>query len=216
MNLDFSDIEKDILREIVNLGVAKSADAFASLAKEKVLLHTPEINLLKTDELGSFSGDMQTKSLIVDSDINGDISGKAYLLFSEEQAQEMANICLAHLKKEDSEYEKLKESLIVECGNIITACLVTQICNALQLNALASTPTLTNSYAGTELQSLARKYPLFKPMVFTIKTKFLYSFRNIDFPLILVLDMNALHSVLVAIRKFDYENFQLMKLNSQV
>lgn len=216
MNLEISPMEQDILREIVNLGVAKSADAFAVMAKEKVLLQTPEIKILKPEELTSFSGNMQKNNLIVESEIKGDLGGKAYLLFSEDQAEEISSICLMEIGKKEENLEKLKRSLIVELGNIITARLISQMCNMLKIQALAASPVLTNGYIGSELERLAKTYPLFKPFVFTIKTKFLYSFRNIDFPLVLVFDMNALYSVVSAIRSFDLENFQIMKINSDI
>ena len=47
MELQVSELEKDIIKEILNIGLARAADSFAVIAKDIVLLKVPD--LLLTD-----------------------------------------------------------------------------------------------------------------------------------------------------------------------
>ena len=211
MNLNITEIEKDIIREMVNIGVAKAADSFAIIAKEKVLINAPKIKVVDIDSIKNVVADYEKNTVIIQSDIKGDLDGKTFLLFSEPQAMGLAKICLGSFNSNGYEEERLKNSLLLEIGNIITGAIATQFSNILRLSVFGGLPILKNNFIGNILKSISEEYPVFKPLIFTIKTEFVYSYKSYELPLVLVFDLQALIKILAILRESNLEKFELLK-----
>jgi chemotaxis protein CheC len=211
MNLVINDLEKDIIREIINIGVARAADSFAGIAKERVVLNAPDLRIIDAEAIAGFFTSYEKHNVIIQSDITGDLDGKTFLLFTESQSEVLAQICLGNVKTDGLEHEYLKSSLLLEVGNIITGALVTQLANILQLKVFGSVPERKNNYIGNVLKNLSVQYPLFKPFIFTIQTHFVYSWKTFEVPLIMVFDLNALYKILAIIRSKNLDKFEMLK-----
>jgi chemotaxis protein CheC len=46
MYIIINELEKDVLREIISIGLARAADSFSSFAKGGVLLDVPDIKII--------------------------------------------------------------------------------------------------------------------------------------------------------------------------
>lgn len=203
MNYFINDIEKEILKEIVNIALAKSADAFATIANEKVLIDAPNVLILEPEEVTKVMPTYENHTFIIQSDLEGEINGKTYLLFSEDEANKIAEICLGTIKMKAENNSNLKESLLLEIGNIITGSLVTQFANIFKVNIFGSVPAFKNNLISNVLNNLAKEYPLYKPFIFTVKTQFVYSWRTMELPFFIVLNMEGFLKLLEIIRNYN-------------
>ena len=136
-----TDLERDIIREILNIGLARAADSFAVIAQERVLLEVPNIDLLMSDDILLKVREYQSRHVVIQSDIRGDFNGTTLMFFSGQHVQRLSRVCLRmQTAAESLEVNELQESLLLEISNIITGALVTQLANILKANIYGAPP----------------------------------------------------------------------------
>ncbi|MFC7668559.1 chemotaxis protein CheC [Hymenobacter humi] len=154
MDLSMTDLERDIIREILNIGLARAADSFAVIAQERVLLEVPNIDLLVSDDILVRVREYQSQHVPIQSDIRGDFNGTTLMFFSGQHIQRLSRVCLRMNAPESLEVNELQESLLLEISNIITGALVTQLANILKANIYGAPPTAPRGDIAEIMQGL--------------------------------------------------------------
>lgn len=202
MDPQISDLERDIIKEILNIGLARAADSFAAIAKDKVLLKVPDIKLIELKELLLLVQQYADTHNIIQSDIKGDFNGATLMLFSDDHVVRLSEVCLSMLNVQKGELSVMQESLLLEISNIITGALVTQLANILKADIYGSPPKAPKANIADSLKEILVQHPLFKPLVFTVITRFTHNSKSVELPLFLFFDSNTLLKVLEIIRTF--------------
>ena len=84
------DLEVDALTELVNLGISQSATSLAEMVREEVTLSVPKVALVSRKEAIRTLGEREAKNLVaVHQLFEGDISGRALLIFPEAKSLEL-------------------------------------------------------------------------------------------------------------------------------
>lgn len=203
MELHISELERDIIKEILNIGLARAADSFAAIAKDKVLLKVPDIKLIEQSNLLELVEHYADTHNIIQSDIKGDFNGATLMLFSDEHIALLSEVCLNMLEVQKGEVSVMQESLLLEISNIITGALVTQLANILKTNIYGSPPKAPQSHIADSLKDILVQHPLFKPIVFTVLTRFTHHTKNMELPLFLFFDTNTFIRILEIVRSFE-------------
>jgi chemotaxis protein CheC len=197
-----SELERDIIKEILNIGLARAADSFAVIAKDKVLLKVPDIKLIELKDLLTLVTQYADTHNIIMSDIKGDFNGATLMLFSDEHIVRLSEVCLNLSDVKFGELSVMQESLLLEISNIITGALVTQLANILKADIYGSPPKAPKMHIADSLKDILVSNPLFKPLVFTVLTQFTHNSKNVELPLFLFFDTSTLLKMLNIIRTF--------------
>jgi chemotaxis protein CheC len=205
-----NELEKDLFKEIANIGLSKAADALAVISKEKVLLNAPDIHLVPPDKLIDIISEDSGRVVIVHSDIRGDLEGKTLLLFSHNHVERFVNESIALLEQE-RDLTQLRNSFLLEISNIITGSIVTQFANIFDLQIYGSVPQGPEYDIKQSVKHTLRRFPAFQPLIFSIKTKFLNSGRLLELPLLIVFDTDTLLKLLSIIRSENYSKFNFLR-----
>ena len=200
-----TELERDIIKEILNIGLARAADSFAAIAKDKVLLKVPDIQLIEVKELLKMVSRYENTHFIIQSDIKGDFNGATLMLFSDDHIKRLSEVCLSIVEVQKGEISAMQESLLLEISNIITGALVTQLANILKSNIYGSPPKAPKSHIADSLKDILVQHPLFQPLVFTVITKFTHNFKSVELPLLLFFDTSTFLKILEIIRSFDMD-----------
>jgi len=200
-----TDLERDIIKEILNIGLARAADSFAAIAKDKVLLKVPDIQLIEVKELLKLVAKYESTHFIIQSDIKGDFNGATLMLFSNDHVTRLSQVCLNMVEVQKGEVSAMQESLLLEISNIITGAMVTQLANILKSNIYGSPPKAPKSHIADSLKAILVQHQLFQPLVFTVITKFTHYFQSVELPLLLFFDTGTFLKILEIIRTFDLE-----------
>lgn len=203
-----TELERDIIREILNIGLARAADSFAVIAQERVLLEVPNIDLLMSDDILHRVRDYQTRHVPIQSDIRGDFNGTTLMFFSGQHVQRLSRVCLRMQTTETLELNELQESLLLEISNIITGALVTQLANILKANIYGAPPVAPKGDIADNLQSLLPKQQL-QPLIFSVITQFSDRDNTVELPLMLFFDRVTFGKILEIIRSYDFLGSQL-------
>ncbi len=198
-----TDLERDIIREILNIGLARAADSFAAIAQEKVLLEVPSLELVRGRDILELVRKYQAGHVGIQSDIKGDFNGTTLMFFSGQHVQRLSRVCLRQNVAETVELNEMQESLLLEISNIITGALVTQLANILKAKIYGAPPTAPKGDITRALDNLLVSHPLMQPLIFSVITQFSDQNSNVELPLMLFFDRETFAKVLTIIRTYD-------------
>jgi len=121
---------------VLNTGFERAADSFSRLIGKKVrITHSPAVLLHHNNDFECISeerGDL----FVLTTQIIGEITGKSFLIFSEEESQEIFKI----LGNQSS--AQLQEAFLKEIDNIISASVISDLSNALGIEVYGDVPQL--------------------------------------------------------------------------
>jgi chemotaxis protein CheY-P-specific phosphatase CheC len=120
-------VEGDIAKEIIHIGLAKAADTLSFFVKERVLVRLLEVRIDGEGSARVSNKENSGRNYILSTEMKGDITGKAYLLFDEQEVGR-----LLATQGATAQDDALTEGFLLEVANILTASVVTQFSNILQ------------------------------------------------------------------------------------
>lgn len=142
-----SPLELDALTELVNIGVSRAAGSLREMVGEEVLLSVPRIELVGRERAIQILCESEARKLVaVHQTFEGDITGRALLIFPETKSLEIVRaVAGADLPLED--VIDLEQEALAETGNIIlNGCLAT-IANLLERSLQMSLPEVLRGEA---------------------------------------------------------------------
>ncbi len=212
MNWTLTPLEKDIFKEIANIGLSKAADALAVISKEKVLLHVPEVRLVTPDKLiSAILTGHKDDSWLIQSDIVGELRGKTVLIFSKTHTNQFIEDSLVTLSETEENINHLKNSFLLEISNIVTGSVLTQISNIFELEIHGNVPEGPETDPVKAVNDILREFPSFSPLIFTVRSKFLNTGRNLELPLVIVLDTDTMLKLVMLLRSKDLFKENILK-----
>lgn len=202
-----TELEKDILRELMNIILAKAGDSFAKISRQEVLINVPA--LYEIDKKTALKELFENTNIevIVQSEIKGDIYAHTLIFFSDEQIDLFEAVCL----KEGPVMKSMRESLLLEISNIVTGTLVSYLADILKINIYGSVPNAPIYRESINAEELLLDLDLTRPVLFTVNTIFQTSHHQIDMPMVLMFDVPNLEKVLGLVRKINKEEYKLLR-----
>ena len=153
-NIALNELELDALTELVNIGVSRAAASLRTMVGQEILLSVPAVQVVTRSDAALIIGKRGDDKLVaVHQAFDGDIAGRALLIFPETNSLELVRaVTGGELPLEDIIH--LEQEALAETGNIIlNACLAT-IANQLQRGVKMSLPEIVRG-SGEDLFSLA-------------------------------------------------------------
>jgi len=131
--------EQQIAQEIIAAGYQNAAQSFSGIAQQQVSIRTSTLKV--TDEHQLLKLDKSGKLTLVTTRIMGETSGKSYFLLNEEECEAIFTTCLSPGNKDESR-RMMEEAIIKEIDNIISAAVITEFSNRLQVSIFGDVPAL--------------------------------------------------------------------------
>jgi chemotaxis protein CheC len=124
---DLSDMERDALTELVNIGVSGAATRLRAMVGSEVRLTVPIINVMNPADAGQALIGFNLERLIaVRQAFEGQLNGQAMLLFSALDAQILVRAVLGDDFSEE-QYAELHDDTLGELGNVLLLGLLSKI-----------------------------------------------------------------------------------------
>jgi chemotaxis protein CheC len=139
-----TELELDALTELVNLGVSNAALSLREMVREEVFLTVPNVALVTRAQALVNLGENKARRLVaVRQDFEGDIVGRALLIFPEARSMELVRALVGgELSLE--EIMELEQEALAETGNVLlNGCLGT-VANSLQTTLRISLPEVVH------------------------------------------------------------------------
>lgn len=139
---DLSDIERDALAEVANMGVSRAAASLRQMVGEQVLLSVPAVSIVDRKAAAALVERGNAQRLVaVQQSFEGPFSGRALLIFPEAHSLELVRSIVGDEHSLEDVID-LEQEALAETGNIIlNACLAT-IANVLRKTMRMSLPAV--------------------------------------------------------------------------
>ncbi len=195
-----SELELDALTELVNLGVSQSALSLAQMVREEVLLTVPKVELLSRNDAIRVLAERSSKNLVaVHQVFEGDITGRALLIFPEERSLELVRAVVGSELTLD-EIIELEQEALAETGNIILNGCLASIANSLERSLRISLPEVLHGecerFFNLEPPPEAGDTVLFIYIDFTVRH------RNIEGYIAMMMDMPSLAALKILLADY--------------
>jgi chemotaxis protein CheC len=195
-----AELELDALTELVNMGISQAAQSLAEMAREEVTLTVPKVTIVTRDEAVKIISEREmTKLVAVHQVFEGDITGRALLIFPEAQSLELVRAIVgSDLPIE--EIVELEQEALAETGNImLNGCLGT-MANHLKRSLKISLPEVLHGESRVFF-NLAPPPPPGDTVMF-IYINFALRHRNINGYIAMLLDMPSMSVLQVLLREY--------------
>lgn len=213
METIISDKESDLLKEIINISIAKAADTFAALSGDQVFISVPELKFLKSEDCLAKVISEKAGRIIIQNEIKGDLQGLSLSIFSDIHIEKIKQIADVELITTEFSVDKDLPRML---SKVINDSLVTQLAGILQMNIYTTLP-LEPIYADeVDLNVLKVNIDSNRPFIITINTKFIDHKDELELPLMLIFDLENMGKILQIIRKNNYRDILLAKERASV
>jgi chemotaxis protein CheC len=196
---DLSEVEKDAISEIANLGVSRAAASLRQLVGEQVLLSVPAVNIVSRSEAAALVERGSSPRLVaVQQSFEGPFSGRALLIFPEGQSLELVRSIVGEEHPLEDIID-LEQEALAETGNIIlNACLAT-IANVLHKPMRMSLPSVVRGDGATMFEAGSARED---NLVLFLYTDFTIKNRDIRGFIALMMDLPSIVALKKIIREF--------------
>lgn len=141
-------LTEDILKELFNISVGKSASILSEIINKKILLNVPNLEIYnlndkKIDIDNSFPKAMKGTMMVSSISFQEELKGKASLIFPADKMRAFINLCLNEDKEHESsdmDFTDIDFDVIKEIGNIILNSIIGEIGNYLNIKLSYTLP----------------------------------------------------------------------------
>ena len=139
-----SDLERDAVTELANIGVSRAAASLRKMVGHQVLLSVPSVDILSRKAAATLVNEREDGSLVaVQQAFSGRFSGRALLIFPQSNSLELIRAVIGDKDISAEDAKDMEDEALAETGNIIlNGCLGT-IANMLQQSLSLSLPKVT-------------------------------------------------------------------------
>ncbi|HTD32564.1 MAG TPA: chemotaxis protein CheC [Candidatus Elarobacter sp.] len=191
--LTLSDLQRDALKEVGNIGAGHAATALSQLLNTTVKLAEPTIDVLKYRDLTTRIG-VDRSVAALHMYIRGEAPGQMVVLFDRDQAAEFVNVFIKRIIGDIQIFDSIVDSTLKELGNIIAGSYLTALISLTGINLLPSVPTLSYGSVQSAFRTLMSILP--DQDVFLIESQFLDKDRAVSGQFILIPETGSLEPLL--------------------
>jgi chemotaxis protein CheC len=142
MTVDLSELQRDALIEIFNIGVGQAASSMSQIVGEAITLSVPIVELLPgNNHADAISAIVHNPRICaVSQDFVGEISSRAFLIFPEGKTREIVRRMVGESVSAD-ELSEMEQEALSEIGNIILNSCFSSMSDLLHAEFHSSLPT---------------------------------------------------------------------------
>jgi len=139
---DLSELQRDALVEIFNIGVGQAANSMSQIVGEAITLSVPKIELLSSSSQAEAIGAFIPSARIcaVSQDFSGSLDATALLIFPEGKTREIVRRMIGESVSAD-ELSEMEQEALSEIGNIILNACFSAFSDVLHTNFQSSLPS---------------------------------------------------------------------------
>lgn len=139
---------------IMNSGFARASLSFANFIGKNIKISNTQSGISRNNDI-PVTTDGKGNLYILVTQIIGELAGKSYLILNEEQSDRLTMLA-GHTASVQID-EPMKEALLVEIDNIISAAVISELSEALQVEIYGDVPVLKKIPASSLQEFIAKE-----------------------------------------------------------
>ena len=199
MDEGLSSNQLDVLTELGTMGAGRAATAFAELVGAKVEINVPQTSLVPLDNIAHLLGEVDKPFFVLDSQLEGEVTGRILLLFSPEDARGISSLLLGKDPREINFDDAMVKSALMECTNILSGSYITALVEMTNLKIIPSVPHLAMDMVGAILDFVFIQIAQYSEQAFFIKTDLKINEKNLQGLFLLFPDVESIEKIFHAL-----------------
>lgn len=196
---DLNSAQRDVLKEIGNIGAGHAATALAQLLQERINMTVPEVAIVPLSKLHEVLGGTEELVVGIYMKVYGDAPSKLIFLFHHLEAVTLVNMVLGTEKTNINEFADLEQSVLQEISNIMTGAYLNALAVLTEFTLLPSVPAFACDMSGALLDAALVDSAFVDDYALLIETQFSLSNRELNGHFFLVPDPGALEAILAVL-----------------
>jgi chemotaxis protein CheC len=197
-----SELQRDALREVANIGAAHAATALSLMTGTKIMISVPTITVAPLAELAPLISRANERIALVPMEMSGGLHGHTILAFPLVTAHRLASLMLMRDLSSGATLSELEASALTEAGNILAGAYMTALSEFMKMRLMPSPPSLSVGPAREVLADTAWATGHTGGYVFCVETEFMIGQNDGSLPgyFLLLPDAGSLGAMLTAVR----------------
>jgi len=167
-----SDLERDALREVANIGAGHAATALSQMTSRKIMISVPEVSVRRLEDVAELVGAADTVIAGVLMHVMGDLTGRTLVVLGQESAYALCELLLRRPRTGVAGFDAMEQSTIKETGNILCSAYMNALSDFLGMMLVPSVPALVVDLAGAVLTTAYLNFGHDRDAVFCVETTF--------------------------------------------
>jgi chemotaxis protein CheC len=165
-------IQRDVLKEIGNIGAGHAATALSQLMLERIDMTVPNVTILPLNKVSEYLGGPEEIVVGIFMKMFGDAPGKIIYLFNQGDAINLVNLATQRNLSNAEMFEDEEQSTLQEISNIMTGAYLNAISRLTGLNMLSSVPAYACDMAGAIINTVLSDLAMVEDYALIIETQF--------------------------------------------
>lgn len=195
---NLTDIQKDALKEIGNIGAGNAATAFAQFLDCKIDMTVPTAEVLSITDVPEVTGSVDEDVISILLQAMGEAPASLLFILSEASAKHLLNIIL-NKEIDLNNIEEIEISALKEIGNILSGSYLSALNKLTGFNLIQSVPGFAYDMAGAVISSSMIPFSEASDYTLLIETKFLDGDHEIEGYFLLIPHTGSLKKILSAL-----------------
>jgi chemotaxis protein CheC len=166
-----SNLERDALREVANIGAGHAATALSQMTGRRIMISVPEVSVRRLEEVALLVGPPDTVIAGVLMHVMGDLTGRTLVVLGQDSAHALCELLLRKPSQGPS-FDAMQQSTIKETGNILCSAYMNALSDFLGMMLVPSVPALVVDLAGAVLTTAYLNFGHDRDAVFCVETTF--------------------------------------------
>lgn len=184
---ELSEFERDVLKELCTIGTGNAATSLSEILSQPITIQVPSLDIISPEEMPENLGGAELEKVVVFAYMTGKYPSKFLIIFSVEEAKNIAGI-LSRQKVEgldfyDSSQEMVK-SVLLEIGNIIISSYVSAMSNMIGAPLIQTPPQIKYDILGSIVDEFCIESAEDTNELLLLKNEFVSKGREILFDII--------------------------------
>jgi len=196
---NLTDTQKDILKEVCNIGAGSAATALAHLLNRKITMNVPAVRVLPFQQVPEVVGGAERELVGIFLRTEGEAPCSIMFFLPVPSAKNFVDLLLNRSLGTTYELDKLNKSALEEIGNIISGSFLTALNKVTGMQFIPSVPALAIDMAGALLNIALLAFGHFGDEALVIDTNFVDHERKLEGYYFLVPEPGSLTKILTSL-----------------
>ena len=211
-SIKLTEIQRDALQEVGNIGAGNAANALAQMINKRVDINIPSVEMVELDDYANKISKKNEKLLVAWSNVVGKTRATVLTLFNIKDAIDITSIIVDDRDKKQidlrkkidmaSDFPELYHSAISELGHILGSHYVSAIGDLLGLRLMTEPPDISVDTGNQLFKILKEEIGLLKKLSLVITTNVIITDIKITGTFLFVPSLETLQELLDALLKF--------------
>jgi len=192
---ELTELQKDALREIANIGACHAATALSQLVQKKIFIEVPQMLVVPFPDLTGIFDGPETMTVGMYTPIFGDVSGGILFLLPQEDALRIVDLLRGRSAGETKTLKEKDRELLKQTTNILVASYLSALTKFIGLTALASRSEISHDMLGAIVDAIMIETDLHSEEAVLVETELLETTNRVKGIMFFVPDAQSIDKI---------------------